>query len=191
MKFIFGWQLMMYFSSPPFSIRNPLFFSRPVLEVARDLIGKEFVFHQFRGLITETEAYGGKEDAASHAYPGLTRRNQAMFGPGGRVYIYLIYGMYYCLNIVTGEEGSPGAVLIRGLRLPDLHLKGPGKICKHLGISKQEYGLNLLTHEHVYIAEGTQGISIKATPRIGITKATDKLWRFVEETSLDELFKAP
>lgn len=160
-------------------LRDPLFFSKNVTEVAHSLIGKRFVFYQFNGIITETEAYGGKEDAASHAYPGLTSRNQAMFGPPGHVYVYFIYGMYHCLNIVTGEAGSPSAVLIRGLRLPDIHLNGPGKICKHLGISKKEYGLNLLTHEDVYIAEGIQCKSIEITSRIGITKATDKLWRFV------------
>jgi DNA-3-methyladenine glycosylase len=147
--------------------------------VACDLIGKTLIFRTFQGIITETEAYRGRDDPASHAYPGLTPRNRAMFGPPGHVYVYLIYGMYYCLNIVTEEEGSPSGVLIRGLQLPDIYLNGPGKICRHLGITKNEYGINLLNHEHFYIAEGTQCSTILATPRIGITKATDKLWRFV------------
>lgn len=160
-------------------IRDPHFFSRDVPEVARDLIGKRFIFHEFSGIITETEAYRGQDDEASHAYKGLTLRNQAMFGPPGRIYVYFIYGMYYCLNIVTEEEGSPSAVLIRGLLLPHIHLNGPGKICKFLGVSVKEYGLNLLNHEHVYVAEGVQYNEVKATPRIGIKKATDKLWRFI------------
>lgn len=163
-------------------ITDPRFFNRHVTEVAHDLIGKALVFQNHQGIITETEAYRGRDDPASHAYPGLTPRNKAMFGPPGHVYIYLIYGMYYCLNIVTEEEGSPSAVLIRGLQLPDIHLNGPGKICRYLGITKNEYGINLLRHEDFYIAEGSNLLNIIATPRIGITKATDKLWRFLGST---------
>lgn len=160
-------------------IRDPSFFSRNVTEVAQDLIGKRFIFYEFSGIITETEAYRGRDDEASHAYKGLTLRNQAMFGLPGHIYVYFIYGMYYCLNIVTEEEGSPSAVLIRGLLLPDIHLNGPGKICRFLGISAKEYGLNLLNHEHIYIAEGMRCNEVKATARIGIKKATDRLWRFI------------
>lgn len=160
-------------------LRDPNFFNRHATEVAYDLIGKRFIFHEFNGIITETEAYRGKDDEASHAYSGLTSRNKAMFGSPGCLYVYFIYGMHYCLNIVTEEEGCPSAVLIRGLLLPHIHLKGPGKICKILGISKKEYGLNLLNHDDIYLAEGTKLPGIKATPRIGIKKATDKLWRFV------------
>lgn len=162
-------------------LRDPLFFNRHAAEVACDLIGKRFIFYHFHGIITETEAYRGKDDAASHAYPGLTLRNKVMFGPPGHIYVYLIYGMHHCLNIVTEEEGNPSAVLMRGLRLPNCYLNGPGKICKHLGISKKENNLNVLTHEHIYIAEGIPCADIKMTPRIGITKATDKLWRFVDK----------
>lgn len=160
-------------------IRDPNFFNRHVMEVAHDLIGTRFIFHEFNGIIMETEAYRGKDDAASHAYKGLTLRNKAMFGPPGHLYVYLIYGIHYCVNIVTEEEGSPSAVLIRGLLLPDIYLNGPGKICKFLGISTKECGLNLLTHPDAYVAEGAKSTSIKATPRIGIKKATDKLWRFI------------
>lgn|SRR3989338_10891717 len=161
------------------SIRDPNFFNRPVTEVANDLIGKRFVYYNFSGIITETEAYGGQNDDASHASKGLTLRNKAMFGPPGHIYVYLIYGMHYCLNVVTQEEGSPSAVLIRGLLLPHINLNGPGKICKFLGISIKEYGLNLLNHNYVYIAQGIQCMHIKATPRIGIKRATDRLWRFI------------
>lgn len=161
------------------AIRDAGFFNRHAVEVARDLIGKRFVFYDVDGLITETEAYRAEDDKACHAYGGITPRTQALFGPPGRMYIYFIYGMYYCMNFVTQEEGSASGVLIRGLLLPDKHLNGPGKICKHLGITKKEYGLNLLTHEQVYLAQGVQYENISVTPRIGITKDTDKLWRFV------------
>ena len=159
-------------------IRNPEFFSRHVAEVAHDLIGKRFVFYNFNGIITETESYRGQDDEASHAYRGLTRRNKAMFGPPGHLYVYFIYGMHYCLNIVTEEEGSPSAVLIRGLLLPQVYLNGPGKICKFLGISLHEYGLNILHHDHIYIAQGVAGHDVQISSRIGIKKAVNKLWRF-------------
>lgn len=161
------------------SLTDSNFFSRHSAEVASDLVGKKLCWRNFQGIITETEAYRGKDDLASHAYPGLTARNKAMFGKPGHAYIYLIYGIYYCLNIVTEEEGSPSAVLIRSLKLPDIHLNGPGKICRHLGITKNEYGINLLDHAEFYIAEGEKFHNIIATKRIGITKATDKLWRFL------------
>ena len=160
-------------------IKDSSFFNRNATEVAHDLIGKKLVFYDFNGIITETEAYRGEDDEASHAYKGVTLRNKAMFGPAGRIYVYFIYGMHYCLNIVTEEEGSPSAVLIRGLLLPHIHLNGPGKICKFLGISMKEYGLDLLNHDHMYIAEGLQYSDVITSPRIGITKATDKLWRFI------------
>lgn len=166
----------------PFTpIRNHHFFRRHVTDVAYDLVGKRFVFHRLSGIITETEAYRGKDDEASHAYKGLTPRNRAMFGPPGHIYVYFIYGMHYCLNIVTEDEGSPSAVLIRGLLLPQIHLNGPGKISRFLGISNKEYGLNLLTHDRIYLAQGIPCHGVKATPRIGIKKATDKLWRFTDE----------
>lgn len=163
----------------PVPIRDYQFFCRNSVQVAYDLIGKRFVFNNFSGIITETEAYGGQGDEASHAYKGLTPRNKIMFGPPGRLYVYFIYGMYYCVNVVTQEEGQASGVLLRGLLLPQDYLNGPGKICKFLGISKQEYGLNLLTHESVYIAEGVTYSDIQTTSRIGIKKSTDKLWRFI------------
>jgi DNA-3-methyladenine glycosylase len=160
-------------------IRDADFFSRHVVHVAKDLIGKHLVYHHVNGIITETEAYGGGDDPASHAYLGLTPRNQVMYGPPGRVYVYFVYGMYYCLNIVTEEKGTPSAVLIRAIKIGDAHINGPGKICAHLGITKKEYGIDLLTHPDVYIAQGKELNPITATPRIGIKKATEKLWRFV------------
>lgn len=103
------------------------FYKRNVVEVARDLIGKNLVFRNFQGIITETEAYRGSDDEASHAYKGMSNRSAIMFGPPGYLYVYMIYGMYYCINVVTEEVGHPSAVLIRGLRLGD-HSKPGGKI---------------------------------------------------------------
>ena len=154
------------------------FYNQHVVDVARNLLGKKLVFNSFEGIITEVEAYRGADDEASHAYRH-TNRSSIMFGPSGFVYVYLIYGMYYCLNIVTEEEGSASAVLIRGLKLPDIHLNGPGKICRHLGITKDQQGINVAEDDNFYIAENELDIpEIFATPRIGITKAKDRLWRF-------------
>ena len=155
------------------------FYNRSVVEVAQDLLGKTLVFFNFRGVITETEAYRGADDEASHAFKGPTPRSSIMYGPPGYSYVYLIYGLYHCLNIVTEAEGNPAAVLIRGLQLPRVHLNGPGKICKHLGISKAHHGIHLVSSDDFYLNDGLHTIPYQATPRIGIKKATDKLWRFV------------
>lgn len=103
-----------------------------------------------------------------------------MFGAPGYIYVYLIYGMYHCLNIVTEETGQGSAVLIRGLYLPDIHLNGPGKICRHLGITTKHNGINVVTNNKIFVTDGikVQKNKIICTPRIGIKKAKDKLWRF-------------
>src|SRR2546430_489923 len=95
------------------------FFVRPTLQVAEELLGKLLVFNNQRGLITETEAYIGQDDPACHAARGMTPRTQVMFGPPGFSYVYFIYGMYHCFNVVTEPEGFPAAVLIRGIKLLD------------------------------------------------------------------------
>jgi DNA-3-methyladenine glycosylase len=159
------------------------FYNRHVVEVAQELLGKTLVFGNTKGIITETEAYRGLDDEASHAFKGPTQRSHIMFGPAGYSYVYLIYGMYHCLNIVTEEEGQASAVLIRGLLLPEIHLNGPGKLCRHLGITKQHHGLHLISHDSIYVAEGIEAVPYTTTPRIGIKKATDKLWRFVVDPS--------
>ena len=106
-----------------------------------------------------------------------------MFGAPGHVYVYLIYGMYHCLNIVTEEPGIASAVLIRGLKLPDIYLDGPGKICRHLGINKTHNNLNLVTNQVVYLTEGINPKHYMTTTRIGIKKAIDKPWRFLIPTN--------
>lgn len=155
------------------------FYQRHVVEVAQNLLGKTLVFGDIQGIITETEAYRGFDDEASHAFKGITPRSKIMFGEPGYTYVYLIYGMYYCLNIVTEDEGQASAVLIRGLKLPHIHLDGPGKICKHLGITKAHQGIHLISSDFFYVTDNTDTIAYEATPRIGIKKAVDKRWRFV------------
>lgn len=159
------------------------FFSRNVVEVAKDLLGKTLVFNEFKGIITETEAYRGSDDEASHAFIGSTPRSYIMFGEPGYSYVYLIYGMYYCLNIVTEAKGHPSAVLIRGLKLSDLHLNGPGKICRHLKITKAHNAIDLNSDPNFYITNGSTITNYQKTPRIGIKKSTDKLWRFLANIS--------
>jgi DNA-3-methyladenine glycosylase len=160
------------------------FYNRHVTEVAKDLLGKTLIVNNMQGIITETEAYRGADDEASHAFKGSTPRSSIMFGEPGFSYIYLIYGMYNCLNIVTEERGSPSAVLIRGLKLSNIHLNGPGKICKYLGLNKSHHGTNLISSNYLYLTEGINISEYKATSRIGIKKSLDKQWRFVADSIL-------
>ena len=156
-----------------------IFYQQHVAEVAKNLLGKKLVFGNHEGIITETEAYRGNDDEASHAYKGITTRNAIMFEHPGLVYVYMIYGMYHCLNVVTEDVGQASAVLIRGLRLPSVNLDGPGKICRYLGITKKENRINLIDSDYFYITQGINVKNIHITPRIGINKAKDTLWRFV------------
>ncbi len=155
------------------------FFEQPTLIVAQQLLGQILVFKEHQGIIIETEAYIGQDDPACHAARGLTPRTKPMFGPAGYSYVYFIYGMYFCLNIVTEKEGIPAAVLIRGVQLPSLLLNGPGKLCKHFGITKEHNNVDLIESPTFYVKQGIDTIAFKATPRIGISKGQDKLWRFV------------
>ena len=174
---------------------NQNFFARPTLQVARELLGKFLVRkigqRQIAAMITETEAYRGPNDLASHASRGRTPRIEVMFGPPGRAYIYLIYGMYHCLNIVTEKEGYPAAVLIRGVSLfPKTYnltptLNGPGKLCRFLKIDKMLNGDNLTISPRLWLEDRGNKIrpnQIKRTKRIGVDYAgpyKDKLWRFM------------
>ncbi len=158
------------------------FYNRHAVEVARDLLGKTLVLGNQRGIITETEAYRGEDDEASHAFRGITKRSQIMFGPPGHAYVYMIYGMYYCFNIVTEVVGQASAVLIRGLRLENEHVDGPGKLCRALGINREHNGIDLINNDNFYLTEGIKQPTYQTTPRIGIRKAIDKPWRFVVNT---------
>jgi DNA-3-methyladenine glycosylase len=173
-----------------------------VLEVARRLLGKVVAHRTLEGLtagvIVEVEAYGGADDPASHAYAGQTARNGVMFGPPGRAYVYFTYGMHWCLNVVTGAEGSASAVLLRaleplagiermrarrGARIRDRDLcRGPARLCQALGVSLAQNGADLRLSD-LWIAEAPErtaqetGVGIATSPRIGTTRAIDRPWR--------------
>ena len=118
-----------------------IYFNRPTLTVARSLIGKYLVRaidgRIFAGKIVEVEAYVGPEDKACHASKGRTQRTDVMFGPGGVAYVYLIYGMYHCLNVVTEREEFPSAVLIRSVEIDGELIDGPGRLCRALQIDRR------------------------------------------------------
>jgi DNA-3-methyladenine glycosylase len=167
------------------------YFLQPTLHVAQDLLGKILIFGDYQGIITETEGYRGQDDPACHATKGKTLRNSVMFGPPGYTYVYFIYGMYFCLNIVTEEENFPAAVLIRGLYLlnPELkNLDGPGKLCKHLGITRQHNGIDLTLAEDFYVRDNNLKPKYITTPRIGIKVGIDKLWRFKATEEIGKAF---
>jgi DNA-3-methyladenine glycosylase len=155
------------------------FYNQDVSLVAQALIGAKLVFYQHQGIITETEAYGGSDDPASHAYRGPTPRAKIMFDQPGLSYIYLIYGMHYCFNVVAHTPGSAGAVLIRGLLLNQTLIDGPGKLCRQLGINQTHHQHNLATSPHFHLCHRRTQPAISVTPRIGIRHGQDKLWRFV------------
>lgn len=159
------------------------FFLQDVLHVAPLLIGK-YIVRKFpsgkvlKFMITETEAYRGEEDLACHASKGLTPRTKIMYDRGGMIYVYLIYGMHWMLNIVTGKINEPQAVLIRSV----LDNEGPGRLSKKLEIDGSFYGEDLTISERIWIEEGEKVLQIKTSPRIGIDYAGEwknKCWRFV------------
>jgi DNA-3-methyladenine glycosylase len=180
------------------------FYKKDAVSAAKDLLGKILV-REINGKkimvkIVDTEAYMGAEDKASHAYANKkTKRTETMFKKGGLAYIYLIYGMYYCFNIVTSEENNPHAVLIRaveplqGLEIIKENRKikskkieeltnGPGKLSQALKIDKSFNGCNLVRSSKLYLLENKdQDIKIEAVPRVNIEYAEeykDKKWRF-------------
>lgn len=160
------------------------FYTRDVLEVAPSLLGKHLVRVRPDGgisryVISETEAYRGGEDRACHASKGRTVRTEVMFGEGGLVYMYLIYGMYWMMNVVTGTEGVPQAVLFRGLQ----EVSGPGRLTRFLEIDKSFYGEDLVYSDRLWIEESGIHAKYSATPRVGIDYAgapwTKKPWRYL------------
>jgi DNA-3-methyladenine glycosylase len=163
------------------------FFQREVLDVAPELPGKILVRKFDNGriekfVITEVEAYNGNGDLACHASKGKTQRTEVMFREGGMVYVYLIYGMYWMLNIVTGKENDAAAVLIRGVE----GISGPGRLGKALQLDKSFYGENLFVSERIWIEDGERVGIISTSPRIGINYAGEpwisKPWRFLMKT---------
>jgi DNA-3-methyladenine glycosylase len=159
------------------------FYARPTVEVARNLLGATLNRRLPTGsilsaTISEVEAYT-EDDPACHAYKGLTKRCAVLFGEAGVAYVYFIYGMYNCLNVVTEPEGIPGAVLIRGLASEGLD--GPGKLCRQWQIDRSFNGASLLDpNSELWISMPLRErrLKIHASPRIGISQAQDRLWRF-------------
>lgn len=174
------------------SILKRTFFARPVLEVAPDLLGKYLVRQRGSVIeaykITEVEAYDGVDDLACHAAKGRTPRTEVMFGPAGIWYVYLIYGMYDMLNIVTGEINYPAAVLIRGVET----ISGPGRLTKALAITRELNAQAALPESGLWIEDRQEVINtsdIITTPRIGVAYAgswANKPWRFVLNTKQDQ-----
>ncbi|MBR4098821.1 MAG: DNA-3-methyladenine glycosylase [Clostridium sp.] len=191
------------------------FYNRDTLQVARDVLGKHLVRILPDGTllvcrITEAEAYIGRMDKACHAYAyKRTPRTETLFAPPGTAYIYLIYGMYHCLNFVTEAEGEPAAVLIRGAqpvkngdiiaknrfgcKMDEMtpyqrknFLNGPGKLCKGLALTRRENGIDL-TGKILFLADGPAPLprDIRTGPRIGIDYAQEAVyfpWRFCLES---------
>jgi DNA-3-methyladenine glycosylase len=170
---------------------NRTFFIPSVHKVARDLIGTTLLFKGAGGRIVEVEAYH-HTDAAAHSFRGPTSRNAVMFGPPGYAYIYRSYGIHWCLNFVCEPAGSASAVLIRaiepetglaamrrrrGLDEERLLCAGPGRLCEALGITGAHNGLALDAPPFALFAR-TGAVEMVAGPRIGITKAVDKPWRY-------------
>jgi len=155
------------------------FYNRKTVEVAKDLLGKLLVHSIGKnvrvGKITEVEAYVGPHDKASHTSRGITPRTKVMFGPPGHAYVYLIYGMHHCFNVVTEQVGHGSGVLIRSLE-PVLgvteNTKGPGRLCKAMGLDLNSYGHDLLSKD-LFIAEPSvvDKIEIVASPRVGVNYA--------------------
>ena len=178
------------------------FYRRSTLTVARELLGQRLVRvvdgQRLSGIIVEVEAYIGEDDAACHAACGRTQRNEVMYGPPGHAYVYFIYGMHHCLNVVTEEEGFPAAVLIRALEplegleimrrhragKPDRELtNGPAKLCQAMAIDRGFNGVDLCTGEALFIEKGRMvgQEEIRTSPRIGIKAdevARNVPWRF-------------
>jgi DNA-3-methyladenine glycosylase len=169
------------------------FFARSVHEVAPDLIGVTLLVDGVGGRIVEVEAYD-QEDPASHGYRGRTPRNASMFGPPGHAYVYRSYGIHWCLNLVCAGEDVAEAVLIRALEptagieqqrrrrgVDDVRAlcSGPGKLCQALGITREHDGL-ALDRPPFRLQARNDAPEIVTAPRIGLTRATELSWRYLE-----------
>lgn len=169
---------------------NKNFYKINTLKVAQNLLGcflvRKINRKLIKAIITETEAYMGEDDLASHASKGRTSRTELMFGEPGHAYIYMIYGMYHCLNIITEKKDFPAAVLIRSVKIDGIDYKktnGPGKLCKFLKIDRKMNGLDISRGEKLWIEKGikVRQSKIQKGRRIGIDYAKhckEYLWRF-------------
>jgi len=176
------------------------FFARPSLVVARDLLGRLLVrrLHEATlvARVVECEAYQ-QDDPASHSFRGVTTRTEVMFGSAGRLYVYFTYGMHFCMNVVTGSEGEGSAVLLRaaeplegldwmrrrrGVVDPRLLCSGPGRLTQAFGIGRGDNGMDLLSARGLFLAPGRplEDERVGVGPRVGITLAADRPWRFYE-----------
>jgi len=170
------------------------FYARDTRRVARELLGKVIV-HLDGGVrraarIVETEAYHGEEDRASHARFGKTPRAAVMFGPPGHAYVYLVYGMHHCMNVVTGAEGFAAAVLLRGAEALEGCLdepRGPGKLCRALAIRRERHGGLDLCGARLFIEDAPPPPErVRVTPRVNVPFAgvwAKRPWRWVLEGS--------
>ncbi len=172
------------------------FYNRPTLKVAKELLGKTLFKETPNGLIStrivDVEAYVGPQDKACHASKGRTKRTEILFGPPGNTYVYLIYGMYHCLNFVTEREEFPAAILIRGIEVlddptspaPPTRIDGPGRVCRFLEIDRTHNALDATSGSEIWVEDSGETIArkqIQALPRIGVDYAgewANKLWRF-------------
>jgi len=173
------------------------FFERYTPTVAKDLLGCRLVRvdrgSRLSGIIVETEAYRGRRDPASHAYRGKTPRNEVMFGPAGRAYVYFSMGMHHCLNVTTELPGDPGAVLLRAIEPIEgvaqmirnrgldeaLHVAdGPGRLTQALSLDRRSNGEDLITSDALYIESGRRPRRIGVSSRVGISRARNRKWRF-------------
>ena len=185
------------------AITDRAWFDRPALEVAQDLLGARLVHASPNGVvagrIVEVEAYAGPEDRAAHSSRGRTQRNAVMFGPPGHLYVYFVYGMHHCINVVCGPGNKPEAVLIRAVAIdegvelartrrnrsaadaPRPLAAGPGNVAAAFGIDRSLNGADLTTGP-VYVAFGEQPDRIAARPRVGVANAGEWAalrWRFL------------
>jgi len=165
-----------------------IYFTRPTLTVARSLIGKyvvrEIDGRILAGKILEVEAYVGPQDKACHASKGRTQRTEVLFGPPGVAYVYLIYGIYHCLNVVTEREEFPSAVLIRAIEIDGELIDGPGRLCRALEIDRRLNRVDLTTGESLWFEDRgvlVQRGDVGTHPRVGVDYAGEwakKPWRF-------------
>ncbi|HVT22842.1 MAG TPA: DNA-3-methyladenine glycosylase [Mycobacteriales bacterium] len=172
------------------------FYDRPVLEVARDLLGCVLRSGPVRLRLTEVEAYDGANDPASHAFRGQTARNSVMFGPPGHAYVYFTYGMHFCMNVVCGPVGTASAVLLRAGEVVTGHdvvvarrpaakprdlARGPARLCVALGIDRARNGADLTDVRSALRLDGAAKVAddqVMTGPRVGVSSAADRPWRF-------------